>query len=987
MSEPKLISPMLDNFVMGDPISDRNGVRCCPAIEKDTEDKYIVKIISTPASQTQLEALLLSGAFNDQNAAVSYFRTLADGIVSEAQILQKLSQLEGFLSLENCQVVPMEDACGFDVYLLSKYRNTLQHHFRRNAMTHLAALNLGLDLCAALTACRRSGYLYVNLKPDNIYMSDEDSYRIGDIGFLKLDSLKYASLPDRYRSQYTAPEISDAFSSLNTTMDVYAVGLILYQAFNDGTLPFREDIAPSEDFPPPAYADYEMAEIILKACAANPSQRWQDPVEMGQALVSYMQRNGAHDTPIVPAPVPDAEASAEDTPEAPEEGTEETAAVESASPENEAFSDTDLETASVDTKDASQNDIYAEDEEGNLTFLLTSDDETDPDAETSDIDYEEVSDEVSEILTQADDLIAHPTPEPVIQPEPIDVPIPPPIPPEQEGPAEDTDAEVEIADEGEDTIGVTQDVESGESKDLLEESIKEDEQVDAAPKSNHWLRNVLLAVVGAAILIAGFFFYRNYYLQPIDAILLEEHDNGDLTVLVTSKVDETKLTVICSDTYGNQLTSEIKNGKAHFTGLTPDSAYTVKVEINGFHRLTGDTSAAFTTPVQTNIVQFRAVTGSEDGSVILSFTIDGPDANEWVVRYGCEGEPRREETFSGHMVTLTSLTIGTEYSFELLPNEDLHTTGTTEIRYTPSVIIKAADLAITGCIDNTLTAAWSTPEGTAVESWTVRCYNEAGFDETIVVTQTNAAFEGVDPSTSYTVEVTAAGMSVSERAYATADSITITDLRADDSDPNNITLTWNVHGVTPEDGWILLYTLDDSAAQEVACKNGNTATIPGKVPGTKYVFTLQTASGTAVLGGKLSHETAEAQAFSGYGVTAKQMEFKMCKTPKNKNWDRYDLSKSDYTTVFSVGEKASFLVRLRNEYSTSSNKITTLFVIRDENGSIVNTSTVTNTWTKMWYKNYCELDIPSIPQTAGKYTISVYFNGSLAAEQSFTVTD
>ena len=29
MSEPKLISPLLDKFIMGDPISEHDGVQCC----------------------------------------------------------------------------------------------------------------------------------------------------------------------------------------------------------------------------------------------------------------------------------------------------------------------------------------------------------------------------------------------------------------------------------------------------------------------------------------------------------------------------------------------------------------------------------------------------------------------------------------------------------------------------------------------------------------------------------------------------------------------------------------------------------------------------------------------------------------------------------------------------------------------------------------------------------------------------------------------
>ena len=57
MSELKFNASMLDNFDIGAPISDHNGVRCCPAMERDTEEKYIVKVISIPASRQQLDAL------------------------------------------------------------------------------------------------------------------------------------------------------------------------------------------------------------------------------------------------------------------------------------------------------------------------------------------------------------------------------------------------------------------------------------------------------------------------------------------------------------------------------------------------------------------------------------------------------------------------------------------------------------------------------------------------------------------------------------------------------------------------------------------------------------------------------------------------------------------------------------------------------------------------------------------------------------------
>jgi acyl-CoA synthetase (AMP-forming)/AMP-acid ligase II len=93
-------------------------------------------------------------------------------------------------------------------------------------------------------------------------------------------------MPDKYRSAYTAPEITDASSPINSTLDTYAVGMILYQIYNGGTLPSLD-----RDLEPPLYADYELAEIILKACDPDPQMRWQDPVQMGQALVAYVVLN------------------------------------------------------------------------------------------------------------------------------------------------------------------------------------------------------------------------------------------------------------------------------------------------------------------------------------------------------------------------------------------------------------------------------------------------------------------------------------------------------------------------------------------------------------------------------------------------------------------------------------------------------------------------------------------------------------------------
>ena len=125
----------------------------------------------------------------------------------------------------------MDDTVGYDVYLISEYKRTLERQLSKRPMTQLEAVNLGLDLCAALSACRRSGYLYIDLKPSNIYIVGDNEYKIGDLGFVRMNCLKYESIQDKYRSCYTAPELEDIFATLNNTVDIYiaSVGLYIYR--------------------------------------------------------------------------------------------------------------------------------------------------------------------------------------------------------------------------------------------------------------------------------------------------------------------------------------------------------------------------------------------------------------------------------------------------------------------------------------------------------------------------------------------------------------------------------------------------------------------------------------------------------------------------------------------------------------------------------------------------------------------------------------
>ena len=928
MSEPKRISPLLDGFAMGEPISSHDGVVCCPAMKENSDKKYIVKILSVPQSQTQLDALLLTGAYPDAQAALAYFQELADGMLKETEILSRLSSSGGFTAYEGCQCVPMETGVGVQVYLLGDYRRSLDRQFRREPLTHLAAVNMGIDLCAALSVCRRAGYLYVDLKPGNVFLGEDGRYRIGDIGFVSMNSLEYAALPTRCRSRWTAPELQDPMATLNPTVDLYALGLMLYQAYNNGELPFA-DAAPSEPLPPPMYADYEMAEIILKACAPEAKDRWMDPAQMGQALVAYMQRNTVNDTPIIPPKA------------APSEPVQPAPAQEESS---------------------------AESDELNLIRELVRDETAPGEEDARDMDSDALSEEASTILAQADELIAHPAPAPAVAPEAPEIPMPQPETEEVEEPApEDEEAE--------------------EAPALSQEELARQQEAARARRQKIGKRAAIISVcllLAAAIGVGAYFFYTLSYLLEVSSLKLEGSADS-LTVRVDSR-DNSLITVKLTDTFGNQQTAAVSDGSAVFAELTPNSQYTVALEVSGLHKLTGQTTSTYSTQARTNVVSFTANAGAEDGSVILNFTVDGQDSDPWTVGYAAEGQEEQTVSFSGHMVTVSGLEVGSTYTFRLIPADGIYLVGNDTLTYTASKIVQAENLTVTGCDSTGLSVAWTAPEGSQVEGWSVRCYNDQGYDETLTTQELTATFTGVSPDQPHTVEVTAQGMTVCTRVYVTANPITVTAVHGNNDDPAELLLSWEYTGQAPEGGWLLMYTIDGSDdAQVLKCTDASAILSP-KVPGAHYAFTLQAASGATVFGGAFAADMPEAQTFQGYDVSADNMELRMCRTPDVEDWDHTDLSESDYTTEFAPGEKASFSVYLNREYNVSYDDIVTAYVIRDAQGKLVSVDSQTRRWVDMWYGGYCELDVPSLPSEAGSYTLEIYFNGASVATQAFTVT-
>lgn len=882
MSEPRLIYPLLDGFLMGDALSAHNGVRCYPAIRQKNGEQYLVKVISIPASRLQLDALLLAGAFSDKDAASAYFKELAQDVAAEAKILQQLQEQEGFLAFEGCQVVSAAEGPGYEVHLLIRQRQSLAERMESRPLTQRALMDLALDLCAALAACRRAGYLYVDLKPGNIFLAEESAWRIGDLGLVSLSSLAFAQLRSNYRSRYTAPEMAEDFAVINTTADVYALGMVLYQACNGGVLPEDDAVAAA-----PLYADYELSEILLKACAADPKARFADPTQFAQAIIDYMQRNGVTDAPLCaaePEPVPD---EAEDADFLPELTEEELSREMEALPENEVIL---MEAMAGEQEDLSQLIDQAEQ-------LLSSEDPE------------------SEATPEPEEM---PQPEPEPEPEPEPAPTPQPAKPALPDP------------------------------------------IDCPPEKRPfpWRIVVTLAIVALLLFsgFAGWQYYETVYIQRIDSLTITHKDNT-ATVTVVTDTDESLLQAVCTDSYGNVRYADIVGGIATFTDLDPQTRYTVRLQISGHHKLAGTTTGSFTTPEQTRILTFTAGIGPEDGSVLLTLTATGPAVDVWTVTGTAADCETVTAQFTGNHVTVSNLVVGKEYTFTL--SADGQTLGgCTQVSYTASNIILAQNAAITACGNGELTLRWDNPEGfIPKDGWALRCYNSAGYEQTVVTYEPWYTFLGLDHTTACTVEITAVGMTQHVSVSIGPDPITVERFEYSVTQAG-LTVSFLCGDASPEGGWLMHCTVDGVSSTLQLTEP--TFTLEA-LPGSCYTFRLEAADGAYIFGNESSYTISEVGAFVGYGIQA------------------------DSLTALLELPQLTLTAPAETRIEASEDTITVLYILRADDGTLVNTATEEMLWNDLWAENICTLTVPTLPSEPGTYRLSVYFAGGLVAELEFTV--
>ncbi len=184
-------------------------------------------------------------------------------------------------------------------YIVMEYveGETLKDHIRREGRYPPGeAVRIALELLAGVQVAHGVHIVHRDIKSQNILIDRAGTVKVTDFGIAKADDSQMTEAGSILgTAQYLAPEQAKG-EPVDERTDLYSVGVVFYEMLT-GSLPFRGDSAvtvalkhvneqPAEPAELVPGLPYSLNQIVLKALAKDPDQRYRNAAEFTADLVS-----------------------------------------------------------------------------------------------------------------------------------------------------------------------------------------------------------------------------------------------------------------------------------------------------------------------------------------------------------------------------------------------------------------------------------------------------------------------------------------------------------------------------------------------------------------------------------------------------------------------------------------------------------------------------------------------------------------------------
>jgi serine/threonine-protein kinase len=191
-------------------------------------------------------------------------------------------------------------------------REVLMHEGR---LTQRRAIEIVIDVCAALGYSHRQNIVHRDIKPGNVMITPDGSVKVMDFGIARAVAQSTATVTQTAAvmgtAQYLSPEQARG-EQVDARSDLYSAGVVLYELLT-GQPPFQGDSPLAiayqhvgEDAVPPSDIEADLSgevdAVVMKALAKNPANRYQSAGEMTDDLGRLLTGRRVLATPLLREP-------------------------------------------------------------------------------------------------------------------------------------------------------------------------------------------------------------------------------------------------------------------------------------------------------------------------------------------------------------------------------------------------------------------------------------------------------------------------------------------------------------------------------------------------------------------------------------------------------------------------------------------------------------------------------------------------------------
>ena len=263
-----------------------------------------LKVLEIPNSINDDETAVLRSQGQTDSQISDYYYGMVEDVIKEVELMYKLQGISNIVSYQDHAIVKKEEDIGWFIFIRMELLTKLNDVFASEDLTAQDGIKIGMDLCRALEICENNNIIHRDIKPANIFRSVHGDYKLGDFGIARQLEKTVSGMTSVGTIPYMAPEVYRGMP-YNMSVDIYSLGILLYQLFNNMRGPFYPPITEPRghsdepkalalrmsgaEMNPPCNAGKELSDIILKACAFNPEDRYKDADELYKDLDQVRQ--------------------------------------------------------------------------------------------------------------------------------------------------------------------------------------------------------------------------------------------------------------------------------------------------------------------------------------------------------------------------------------------------------------------------------------------------------------------------------------------------------------------------------------------------------------------------------------------------------------------------------------------------------------------------------------------------------------------------